>query len=254
MLVLIPGGTFHFGAQSGDEFAQNYDPQALEEEGPVQSVTLDPYLISKYELTQGQWIRFRAINPSRFLMATNMGDRPITALNPVEEVSWKDSRELLHQLGLELPTEAQWEFAARAGTDTPWSTGPDRESLVGHANISDLAAQAAGEPFAQRLAWPEYDDGYAVHAPAGTYLANGFGLHEMHGNVMEWCLDLSGSNYLPVRPGDGLRLRESYRFYRCRGGSFTGTSGTCRVTSFRSSKSEYRFTNLGVRPARALRP
>lgn len=139
-------------------------------------------------------------------------------------------------MGLTLPTEAQWENGTRAGTQTPWWTGLERESLreMHVANLADQAAGRADEQWQDIASWPELDDGDAVHAPVGTFTPNPFGLHEVHGNVWEWCLD---------GRGDELVIR---------GGGFN-----CAANSARSA---YRYATantgtgyfLGVRPAREV--
>ena len=137
VFVLLPGGTFAMGAQSTHASGPNYDPQALSNEGPVHEVTLSPFFLSKYEMTQGQWLRLVGSNPSRHLPGTkNQGKVIVDFSNPVEQVSWEDCDLWLGRLGLMLPTEAQWEYAARGGTTTPWWTGLEPSALSKAASIS----------------------------------------------------------------------------------------------------------------------
>jgi serine/threonine protein kinase/formylglycine-generating enzyme required for sulfatase activity len=135
VLVLLPGGTFTMGAQRNDPNGPNYDPEAQSNEGPPHEVELSPYFLSKYEMTQGQWQRFTDVNPSyyhreRYSPGWNRGRKGWTALHPVEQVSWFDCEAAMKRLGLLLPSEAQWEYGARAGTKTVWWTGNEKQALA----------------------------------------------------------------------------------------------------------------------------
>jgi formylglycine-generating enzyme required for sulfatase activity len=152
-------------------------------------LVLIPNLLSKYEMTQGRWQRFVGSNPSNYSPGTGPGGHDTTLVHPMEQVSWNDAMEVLPHLGLELPTEARWERGAHGGTDTPWWTGVERETLMGALNLADQAAQRGNATWAEIADWPELDDGWTVHAAVGSFRANAFGLHDVHDNVWEWCLD-----------------------------------------------------------------
>ena len=252
VFVLLPGGKTRLGAQRGDPELPNYDPEATEEEGPVQSVELAPFFLSKYELTQGQWERFTGARPSKNLEGTVLHGRQMSALSPLERVSWVEAERQLARLGWTLPTEAQWEYAARAGTETPWWTGAEVASLAGAANLSDRAARANG------AAWQafsdELDDGHFVHAPTGSFAPNPFGLHDVIGNVYEWCRDAYGDYGLRVAPLDGLRLGGNGVTRVVRGGSYSSAARGARSSKRDSAPPELTNEAIGLRPARALDP
>jgi formylglycine-generating enzyme required for sulfatase activity len=114
----------------------------------------------------------------------------VTDDHPVANVSWNDAVAFCRWLSqtegrhYRLPTEQEWEYACRAGTDTLFSTGDDPSTLAGHANVADqsLLAKESQLPWAAK-----HNDTYAFLAPVGQFAPNAYGLHDMHGNVMEWC-------------------------------------------------------------------
>ena len=227
VLVLLPAGTFWMGAQSGDPDGRNYDPQAGGQEGPVHEVELSAFFTSKYEMTQGQWLRSVGRNPSAY---------SLSGLHPVEEVTWWSARETLARQGLELPSEAQWEYACRAGTSSVWWSGDGQESLQGVANLRD------------------HDDGQTMPVEIGSYRANGFGLHDMHGNVLEWCLDGADSGfYGRSSMKDPLSDPEGYSDRVLRGGSFWFEAADARSAHRGSASPGFTFSSSGVRAARAFR-
>jgi formylglycine-generating enzyme required for sulfatase activity len=156
VLVRVPGGTFWMGAQKTDPDAPNFDPEAHESEGPVHEVTLSPFLIGKYELTQAEWVAVMGSNLSRF-----QGDDR----RPVEQVSFEGFQEFEARTGLALPTEAQWERACRAGRPTTAPGQPDEEG------------------------WYNRNCGGTTH-PVGEKAPSALGIHDMHGNVAEACEDV----------------------------------------------------------------
>ena len=160
------------------------DGQGSDDEHPRHQVTVAPFYIGKYPVTQAQWQAVMGNNPSHFTGA----DRP------VERVSWDDCQEFLRKLNatvethgraslpFRLPTEAEWEYACRAGSETIWHFGDDPAQLGTYAWFS------------------ENSDG-ETH-PVGQLQPNAFGLHDMHGNVWEWCADTWHNNY-DGAPTDG---------------------------------------------------
>lgn len=263
VLVLIPGGPCAIGAQDDDKYDLHYDPEAEPrwKEGPVAFADLDPYFLSKYEVTQAQWMRLAGNNPSDYTPTERLlvGGREITWTNPVERVNWVEATRVLRIWGLELPTEAQWEAAARAGTDTPYWTGEEPWELDGYANLADRFAEANGDP-----GWSFYrvlDDGHTVHAPVGTYGPNPLGLHEMTGNLCEWVRDAftEPGEDNPPRPGDGLRGQLDEDFVVppevvSKGGGYSNPPRDLRHSRRWENKVLYTSRSTGIRPGRAVRP
>ena len=251
VLVLVPAGAFHMGAQAADPNGRNYDPRAQVNEGPVHEVELSPYFIAKHEMTQGQWLRTTGANPSYY----QENELAPTLLHPVEQVNWLDCMTWLPRVGLTLPTEAQWEHACRAGTDTPWWTGSERESLRERkaANLADRAAARHGATWPEVHDWPELDDGFVVHAPVGTFTPNAFGLHEMTGNLWEWCRDGFDAEFYRKSSGRDPECSAEGAVARIiRGGAFLNSATEVR-SAIRSNPAPTLSGHLlGVRPARVV--
>ncbi len=251
VFVLIPGGTFWLGAQPADPSQPNYDRRAHDDEWPVRKITLSPYFLSKYEMTQGQFARTTGFNPSAYGPWVIESGRAVDLRHPVEQVTWRQGVLILGRLGLGLPSEAQWENGARGGTDTPWWTGAERESLRGKVNIADQAARRNGALWSELDDWPDLDDGWGLHAPVGTYPANPYGLHEVLGNVAEWCMDGYngtpwGKRLDPLTPWQGATYRVT------RGGNNASAAGGARCAARFSSTPDLQAAILGLRPCRKL--
>ncbi len=253
VFVLLPGGTARLGAQGEDPDMPNHDLLAERFESPINEVRLDPFFLAKHEMTQAQWVFVTGGNPSEHKPPKAPGTGPAYTLrHPVESVTFDGFRSLLARLGFRLPTEAQWEYACRAGTATPWSTGSDFHTLEGSANLADQSARRAGARFSGGDDWPELDDGFPYHAPVGSFRPNAYGLHDMHGNVWEWCEDCECPYAVPAREGDGLRMTEGFLRRTSRGGAFH--------VHMRYVRSSYRHAvvgttanaSFGVRPARPV--
>ena len=216
-MIAVEGGTFTMGAtneQGGDAYI---------DEEPTHSVTLSSYSIGETEVTQALWQAVMGSNPSSFSGSQK----------PVEYVSWNDCQDFIKKLNaitgekFRLPTEAEWEFAARGGNKS-------------------RGYKYAGSNTLGSIAW--YDDNSNGEAHnVGMKQANELGLYDMSGNVWEWCSDWngdysSGSQTNPKGPSSGnFRVR--------RGGSWYGIARHCRVSSRSYSAPTFRDSHLGFRLA-----
>jgi len=254
VFVLIPAGRFVIGAVPDPEGAGEapIDPRAARMEQFVRPVELSAFFLSRFEMTQGQWLRTSGENPS-YIQAANEARGHVPDLShPVEQVNWLQATEALRRMGLVLPTEAQWEYACRAGTKTAFANGVDPVVLCGTAaNLADEASRAfltANITFD-----PGTDDGYALTAPVGRFAPNRWGLHDVHGNVGEWCRDWLVSYLEPAREGDGLRPFVPGTTSRCwRGGDFADPSLLARSAARNGYPEDLRTARVGLRPARAI--
>ena len=205
VLVLLPGGSFLMGAQGEDPAGANYEPGLRKTSlQPVQRIELEPFFLGKYELSQGQWLALTNANPSFFAAGSRSRWTEFDLSFPVESVNQVQFAQTARRLGLELPTEAQWEYGCRAGTPTRFWSGHEALSLEGHANLADeRSAQVWDAAF---LPEPGFHDDHDAIAPIGAYSPNSFGLHDMHGNVWEFCADAYAPYSDPVEAGTGRRL------------------------------------------------
>ena len=223
------------GAQNEARSKVNFDESAESSEMPPHLVRLDPFYLSKNLMTQGQWVRFAGYNPSHYGPGfQGVGGYSYTYLHPVEEVSWSECKRLLEKLDLSLPTEAQWEYAARAGTSTAYWTGDDQEGILRGAHL-----------LYNKMKLPR-------HAPVGSYEPNGFGLHDVIGNLWEFTADGYGPYDLKVNEGDGRReVNNDYLVIR--GCSFFNSAEQARI-AYRTDdcKADKRESWMGVRPARSV--
>lgn len=212
-MVRLPGGWFIMG-----------DEQGRRGESP-RRVYVSPFYIGKFEVTQEQFEMVVGKNESR-----RRGRK-----NPVEQVTWAGAVRFANELslleglqpvyceetweanfeanGYRLPTEAEWEFAARAGSKTRYSFGDDSKKL-------------------SVFAWTEENSGRR-HRPVGLKLPNPWGLHDMHGNIWEWCHDYYKADYYQESPGKNPSGPKTGEYRVVRGGSFASTAD--------ESRSSYRF-------------
>jgi len=238
-MVIIPAGSFLMGSPEDE-------PEREAHEGPQHEVTLArPFAMGRYAVTQAEWQALMGNNPSRF-----KGDR-----NPVEEVSWNDVQEFIAALnkklgladggGYRLPSEAEWEYACRAGTTTPFWWGStittDQANYDGRMdNIGGLLAKIGLRKGTYRQ----------KTVPVDEFAPNPFGLYQMHGNVWEWCQDCWNKNYNGA-PTDGSAWTQGDCEIRVlRGGGWVTYPWYVRSASRSWGHPGYRYD--GFRLARTL--
>jgi formylglycine-generating enzyme required for sulfatase activity len=203
-------------------------------ERPQHQVTVPTVYFGKYEVTQAQWQALTGDNPSNF-----KGD----AL-PVEQVSWNEVMEFCKRLTVRtgreyrLPSEAEWEYACRAGTTTPFAFGSTLSSrqanFVGRGQGADVGVDREQT------------------TPVGSFRANRFGLFDMHGNVWEWCLDIYRDNYNGA-PVDGSVWPGGAGYRAIRGGSWLSVTDGVRSAVRDSFPQDDGFAGIGFRLASPVR-
>jgi formylglycine-generating enzyme required for sulfatase activity len=216
-MVIVEGGTFEMGG------IETYGEQCYPDEFPKHTVTVDDYYIGQYEVTQELFKFVMGYNPSHFV-----GDSL-----PVDNISWVDAKTFVYELNkmtgknYRLPTEAEWEFAARGGR---WSKG---FNYSGSDNIGEVA-------------WCDGNSGRKTN-PVGTKAPNELGIYDMSGNVYEWC-----SDRYAIYKGEELINPQGPDFGKARvmrGGSWRSESRNCRNTYRSSEDYEARILNCGLRLA-----
>ncbi|MDE6113252.1 MAG: SUMF1/EgtB/PvdO family nonheme iron enzyme [Bacteroidales bacterium] len=222
-MVYVEGGAFLMGA------TQEQGNDAWTREFPAHEVTLDGFYIGKTEVTQAQWMAVVGTNPS----SSETGDD-----YPVVDVSWDDAVQFCEKLSemtghtYRLPTEAEWEYAARGGQQA------DGTKYAGSDNLDEVA-------------WYANNSNSATH-PVAEKKANGLGLYDMSGNVWEWCSDWYGENYYANSPTVNPKGPESGESRVKRGGAYGFQAVICRVSGRNSSTPDYKGVNTGLRVVREL--
>ncbi len=252
VLVLLPGDCFWMGMSqepSSDPGMPGGDSHARLDEVPVHRVCLDPFFISKYEVTQAQYVRLSGENPSRVRPGLDYRMYVTSTVHPVENLNWAQADGFARDVGLELPSEAQWEYAARAGSTARYPCGWDPRCLRRTENILDASARVPARPGG--WSYTDWHDGYVDSSPVGAFEPNAFGLHDVLGNVTEWTADWYGSYELPVAPRNGERLGTPRAEKVVRGGGYYFWVERLSV-ALRLNIPPHINDRIGMRPARAL--
>lgn len=210
-MVFVEGGAFQRGSPNGVGFNNEHRQD---------SVTLSDFYMDKYEVTQAEYEKVMGKNPSYFKCSTC----------PVENVSSNDAAEYAKKMGKRLPTEAEWEYAARGGKLSK------RYNFSGSDNIDDVG-------------WYDGNSGTKTH-PVGEKAANELGIYDMSGNVWEWCADWYDSSYYSASPFRNPPGPEKGSNRVLRGGSWTSTDNRCRVTNRSNNLPNVRVSNNGFRCAK----
>ena len=217
-MVYIPTGSFMMGSPANEKGRDAY-------ECPQHKVKIaKPFYMGVYEVTQEQYQQIMGKNPSHFRGAKN----------PVEKVSWHDAVEFCRRLSqrqtvtYRLPTEAEWEYACRAGSRERYWWGHSQAVAQRYANLIDQTAEKKFPEWTKRPNWirSEANDGYALTAPVGHYAANAFGLYDSSGNVWEWCQSLYKA--YPYRQDDGREDPQARDKRVRRGGGWASGHGNSR--------------------------
>ncbi|MDX1948329.1 MAG: SUMF1/EgtB/PvdO family nonheme iron enzyme [Pirellulaceae bacterium] len=243
--LLIPAGEFLMGSTADEQTRFLKDAQTdnvastpefkwtldhISSEGPQHRVRITkPFYLAKYELTQAQWQAVMGSNPSHFK------GHPT---HPVDSINWDDLEPFLAKLNSDarsgemtfaLPTQAQWEYACRAGSTSVWQHGDQVDGLSSHA-------------------WFKQNSDGTTHA-VGALQPNAFGLYDMHGNVWEWCADWFAADYYSKSPTDDPRASSRGPQRVACGGAWSEVAAFCRSAMRTSSLPNLRFNDGGARLA-----
>jgi formylglycine-generating enzyme required for sulfatase activity len=233
-LVQVPGGKFLMGSPEGE----GYD-----DERPQHEVTIDQVWLGQYPVTQAQYEAVVGRNPATFRLGAN---------HPVETVSWHDAVAFcqrlteLTELAFRLPSEAEWEYACRAGTTTPFHFGPTITTDL--ANYRGTDWDYGGQIYSGSYG-PGPKGVYREQTtPVGLFPPNAFGLYDMHGNVWEWCADHYHNSYEGAPTDNAPWLSSDERSNRLlRGGAWLNPPQSCRSASRNYVSPDVRNFDIGFR-------
>jgi formylglycine-generating enzyme required for sulfatase activity len=236
--VFVKGGCYQMGSSTNEK-----------DRGPDETqhnVCVDDFWMSKYEVTNRQYRRYRSGHDSGAYKGKTLND----ADQPVVQVSWEEASAYATWLSgksnkkLSLPTEAQWEYAARGGTTAARYWGDSPDSACGYANVHDQTSKRVN-----KFDWEMHncDDGYAGTAPVGSFRPNAYGLYDMLGNVWEWCSDWYAKDYYASSPRNNPQGASSGSGRVIRGGSWGSLPRGVRSALRYGDEPGYRHSILGFR-------
>jgi formylglycine-generating enzyme required for sulfatase activity/DNA-directed RNA polymerase subunit RPC12/RpoP len=224
-MVEIPSGEFTMGAPATERDSSN-------DERPQHLVKVPSFYMGRYSVTQAQYEAVMGKNPSRF-KGKDL---------PVETVSWKDAQDYCRRLTEEtkrkysLPSEAQWEYACRAGTTTPFCFGETISTDIANYHGNYVYGSGVKGKYLRKT------------TPVGSFgIANSFGLYDMHGNVWEWCEDTWHDNYYGAPSDSSAWIDRDSNKHILRGGSRINNPSVCRSALRFRHDSGYQILNLGFR-------
>jgi len=236
VMVRIPAGEFEMGSEEGDD-----------DERPVHPVRLDAFLLDKTEVTNRQYLRFCGETGRQSPRAPPFGGRgdhfTTFAGHPVLRVGWEDAQAYCSWVGGRLPTEAEWEWAARGPDGRPWPWG-NSPPAGERANFCD---RNCSEAWAARAV----DDGHRYSAPVGSYPlgAGPYGVLDLAGNAREWCADWYGDRYYLRSPSRDPAGPEFGKSRVIRGGSWFAAADELRTTHRFRVVRDYLYFDIGFRCA-----
>ena len=259
-MVYIPGGEFLMGSPPQEAGRQVYGQLhtsygGVNVEGPQRRVSISAFLLGRYPLTQAQWRAIAALPPVNRPLKSNPSNFKGDSL-PVERVDWAEAREACARLRqhtgrpYRLPSEAEWEYACRAGTDTPFHFGPSITTELANYRGQDWTYK--GHRFSGAYGGGPLGEVRDRTTPVNYFdVANGFGLYDMHGNIWEWCQDRWHDTYEGA-PTDGRpwqpKAQSGYRVLR--GGSWFFDPIHCRSAArANNSRQLQRIKLFGLRLA-----
>jgi formylglycine-generating enzyme required for sulfatase activity len=241
-MMAIPGGTFLMGSPEDEEGHAT-------DESPQHQVAVPPFFMGKYPVTQAQWRRVAALPRVNRRLKGDPSNFKGKDQNPVENVSWEDAVEFCDRLSAftnrtyRLPTEAEWEYACRAGTTTPFHFGKTMKTDLANYRGQDWTFKERTYP--GRYGQGPYGEFREKTTAVGMFSPNVLGLHDLHGNVWEWCQDVWHNNYdgAPIDGSAWLTGADQEDSRVLRGGAWYDDPAACR-SAYRNSLARANRTDI----------